>query len=298
MGGYYGSRLVAAGHTVRFLARSSAEPLRRRGLLVESPNGDVFIDDPEVYDDAAAVPASDVVLIAVKATANEEVARALPVLLARGPATVALLQNGLGGEETFRAACAGRPLVGALCFVCINKLAPGHVRHLDYGRITLAPDGGSPAVALDAMVEDFTAAGIPVSVEEDLQQARWKKLVWNVPFNGLSVVTGALPHELLADPDGRTLVEQLMLEVQEGALAAGLYVEDAFLTRMVDDTLAMRPYLTSMKLDFDAGRPLETEVIFGNSIRAARAAGAELARMATLYAELLLLDRRNRRRDA
>lgn len=295
VGGYYGSRLAAAGHPVRFLARSDTAHLRRHGLLVESPNGDVFVDEPEVYDDPAAVPASDVVLIAVKATANGEVARALPSLVGGSPATVALLQNGLGGEETLRPACAGRPLVGGLCFVCINKIGPGHIRHLDYGRVTLAPDTQAARRALQGIAEDLTAAGVAVSVEEDLAQARWKKLVWNVPFNGLSVITGAFPQEVLADPDGRALVEQLMSEVQAGAAAAGHRVDDEFLDQMIGDTLIMRPYLTSMKLDYDAGRPLETEAIFGNPVRVARAAGAELVSMAALYAELSILDRRNRR---
>ena len=295
VGGYYGSRLAAAGHPVRFLARTDADHLRRHGLLVESPNGDVFLDRPEIYDDAAVVPPSDVVLVAVKATANTEVAPLLPRLLGDRPSTVALLQNGLGGEEALRPFCTYHPIVGALCFVCINKIGPSHIRHLDYGRITLAPDRGAPAGVLEPIVADLTAAGIPVTIEDDLVQARWKKLVWNVPFNGLSVVTGALPQELLADPHGRVLVEQLMGEVQAGAMAVGCRVDDDFLVRMIDETVNMRPYLTSMKLDYDAGRPLETEVIFGNPIRAARVAGVELVRMAALYAELSMLDRRNRR---
>jgi 2-dehydropantoate 2-reductase len=298
VGGYYGSRLAVAGHPVRFLARSDATHLRRHGLLVESPNGDVFLEAPEVYDDAAVVPASDVVLIAVKATNNDGVARVLPQLVggrSGRSSAVVLLQNGLGGEERLRPACARHPLVGALCFVCINKIGPGHIRHLDYGRVTLAPDTLAASGAVDAIAEDLMAAGVPVSVEAELAQARWKKLVWNVPFNGLSVVTGALPQELLADADGRSLVEHLMIEVQAGAAAVGSPIEDEFLARMVDDTVVMRPYLTSMKRDYDARRPLEIEAIFGNPIRAARAAGSELVRMAALYAELSILDRRNRR---
>lgn len=292
VGGLYGARLAGAGYPVRFVARSDAGHLRRHGLVLESPWGDLEIDEPDVYDDPRQVPVSDVVVVALKTTENAS----LPALL--GPmlspqTSVVFLQNGLGIEEAQRPSLGDRALVAGLCFVCSNKTGPGHVRHLDYGRVVLAADRGRAEVAA-AVADDFAAAGIPVSVEDDLALARWKKLVWNVPFNGLSVVLDALPQEVLADPHGRSLVIELMGEVQRGALACGRKIDDEFLTAMVDDTLDMRPYLTSMKLDFDSGRPLEVEAIFGNPVRAARAEGVELPAIDALYRQLAYLDTHRR----
>jgi 2-dehydropantoate 2-reductase len=303
VGGYYGARLAAAGHPVRFLARSDAAHLRRRGLFVESPAGDVRLGAPEVYDDPAAVPPSDVVAVALKTTANDQLEDLLRVLLAPDhPTTVVLLQNGLGLEELLRTVVGQRPLLGGLCFICSNKIGPGHIRHLDYGRVVLAVDEpvrGRPTTAermaaVAAVAADLEGAGVQVTVEPDLVASRWKKLVWNIPFNGLSVVLDALPQELLADAAGRVLVEDLMREVQCGAAAVGRRIEDEFLARMVDETLEMRPYLTSMKLDYDRGQPLELEAIFANPLRAARSEGVELARVGALYGQLEVLDRRNR----
>jgi 2-dehydropantoate 2-reductase len=270
---------------------------------VESPAGDIRIAAPDVYDRAAAVPPSDVVVVALKTTANDQLDGLLGQLLYPDhPSTVVLLQNGLGLEEGVRRVVGPRPLLGGLCFICSNKVGPGHVRHLDYGRIVLAVDDpmqGRPSTAermtaVAAVAADFDGAGIPVAVEPDLVASRWKKLVWNVPFNGLSVVLDALPQEILADAHGRALVEALMGEVQAGAAAVGRRIDDEFLGRMVDETLEMRPYLTSMKLDYEGRRPLEIEAIFANPLRAARAEGVDLPRIGTLYGQLALLDRRSR----
>jgi 2-dehydropantoate 2-reductase len=292
VGGLYGARLAGAGYPVRFVARSDAAHLRQHGLVLESPWGDLQIGEPDVYDDPRQVPVSDIVIVALKTTENERLPSLLGPML--GPQTsVVFLQNGLGIEEGQRGALGDRALLGGLCFVCSNKVGPGHVRHLDYGRVVLAADRDRAEVA-SAVADDFTAAGIPASVEDDLALARWKKLVWNVPFNGLSVVLDALPQDVLADPHGRSLVAELMSDVQRGALACGKKIDDDFLTTMIDDTVAMRPYLTSMKLDFDSGRPMEVEAIFGNPVRAARAEGVELAAIDALYRQLAYLDAHRR----
>jgi 2-dehydropantoate 2-reductase len=248
------------------------------------------LPEPDVFDDPREVPASDTVIVALKTTQNA----VLPELLAPmlGPDTVVVfLQNGLGIEEAQRDWLGDRTLIGGLCFVCSNKVGPGHVRHLDYGRVVLAQDRprGDRRDTVGEVATDFGDAGIPVSVEDDLALARWKKLVWNVPFNGLSVALDAPPQDVLADPHGRAMVDTLMGDVQRGALACGKKIGDEFLTAMVDDTLAMRPYLTSMKLDFDRGQPLEVEAIFGSPVRAARAEGVELPAIDVLYRQLAYL---------
>ena len=207
--------------------------------------------------------------------------------------TVVLMQNGLGNEAAVAPRLPlGTNLVGGLCFLCSNKVGPGHIRHLDFSRVTLAEHRATTVTpTVRAIAEDFEATGVPVIQTDNLALARWQKLVWNVPFNPLSVLLDALPQDLLAHPRTRALVNALMNEVQAGAAACGHVLDDAFLEANISETEAMTPYRTSMKLDYDAGRPLEIEAILDAPAAAARDAGTPLPRVetiATLLARLPL----------
>jgi len=300
VGGFYGARLARAGLDVHFLLRSDFEHVRAHGLVVESPDGDFALPRVQAYARAADLPAADVTVLAVKTTENGRLAELLPASLV-GEGAVLVLQNGLGNEDEVAAAVGHGRVTGGLCFLCSNKAGPGRIQHLDYGFVTLADyaaDGRPPGVT-DRMREiaaDFQAAGIPTEFADDLVLARWRKLVWNVPFSGLSVVLDATSAELMADPAARRLAEDLMRDVADGARACGKAIEEGFLRHMLGLTEKMTPYRTSMKIDYDLGRPMEVEAIFGRPVRAAREAGAACPRMAALYALLGFLDARNRAR--
>jgi 2-dehydropantoate 2-reductase len=299
VGGLYGGRLAAAGHDVHFLVRSSLDEIRRDGLHVESVDGDIDLPTVSVFDRAEDVPPVDVVVIATKTTANASLAGTLPVLIRPGT-TVVVMQNGLGGEEQASAFAPDAVILGGLCFVCSELLDPGHVRHVDYGTVTLGtfrsdgrPAGSTPE--LTAVAQDLGSAGVKVIPQDDLVLARWKKLVWNIPYNGLSVVLDAGTDELMADPASRTLVRSLMEEVVAGAATCRRVIEERFVEQMLVDTDAMTPYRTSMKLDFDARRPLEIDAIYGTPTIRARSAGSPMPRTEALADELRFLDTRNRR---
>lgn len=296
LGGYYGARLHHGGCDVGFLLHSDFDHVRRHGLRVESPHGDFSIPTPRIYARATDLPPADVVAVCLKTTQNHLLAALLPPAV--GPDSVVLMmQNGLGIEAAAAAILPRHRFVGGLAFLCSNKLGPGHIRHLDYGEVRLAahradgePAGVTPAV--EAIAADFERAGIRVHREADLRLARWKKLVWNVPFNGLSVVHRCTTDVLMADPVRRARCERLMQEVRAVAAACGASIAPSFLRSMMESTDRMASYSPSMKLDFESGRPLEIEAIYGNVCRAAAAAGVDCPEIAALYAELQAIERR------
>jgi len=298
IGGFYGARLACAGCDVHFLLHSDFEHVHAHGLTVESVDGDIHLDPANAYARADDLPPADVTAVALKTTENH----LLPDLLpgpTRGGGAVLMLQNGLGNETLAAEVVGPDRVLGGLCFICSNKVGPGHIRHVDYGFVTLGAHSadGSPRGMTDEMRQvgaDLAAAGIDVRYADDLILARWKKLVWNVPFNGLSGLLGVTSDRLMADPDTRRLVEDLMREVQSGARACGKEIEDGFLAHMMDLTDRMRPHQTSMMLDAERGRPMEVESIVGAPLSAAREAGVELPRMAALYAMLKFTNARIR----
>ncbi len=294
LGGYYGARLAHGGCRVRFLLNRDLEHVRRYGLRVESIHGDFSIAEPDVYGRCEDLPESDVVLIGLKTTRNRLLAELLAPASGRD-AVVLNMQNGLGLEADVAKVVPGRTILGGLAFLCTNKVGPGHVKHLDYGDVRLAeyradrrPAGTTPA--MEAVAQDFREAGIGVELEEDLSVARWKKLVWNVPFNGLCVVHGGATDVVMTNPKTRELAEAIMYEVLAIAEALGHPIETQFVHRMLETTQKMSPYDPSMKLDFERGQPLEIEALYARPIRAAREAGIPCPRITALYEDLIRLD--------
>lgn len=300
IGGYYGAQLAAAGHEVHFVARSDLDALRSGGLRVESPDGDLHLADVSVHGSSDAVPPVDVVLLTTKTSAGDP-GTALVAPFAATGSTVVLMQNGLGVEERLVAALPGTTVLGGMCFMCSNRVAPGHIRHLDYGAVTIgehtddAVAGAGVTAAVAAFADDLTAAGVEAHPIANLAAGRWRKLVWNISFNGLSVVLDAGTDELMGDPATRSLVTELMREVIGAAGACGHPIDDSFVDQMVAMTDAMTPYKTSMKLDAEAGRPLEIDTIYQAPVDQARAAGYRMARTEAVLAQLRFLDARSRR---
>jgi 2-dehydropantoate 2-reductase len=298
LGGFYGARLCRAGCDVHFLLHSDFEHVRQHGLVVDSKDGDFVLPRVQAYRDVRDMPRCDVAAVALKATHNHLLPSLLPPVLADG-GVVLLMQNGLGGEEDAAQAAPGHPVVAGLCYLCSNKIGPGHIRHSDYGAVCFAQYAADSAGAgvsdcMRAIGQDFAAAGIQVDLLDDLLLARWQKLVWNVPISGLSVVLNADTRALMADPPARALAEDIMHEVVAGAQACGRHIDDSFVQRMLDVTLAMKPYRASLKVDFDDQRPMEVEAIYGNPLRAGEQAGARMPLVETLYRQLKFLDARNR----
>jgi 2-dehydropantoate 2-reductase len=299
LGGFYGARLCRAGMDVHFLLRSDYEHVRQHGLVIDSKDGDFVLPEVQAYSNVHEMPRCDVAVVALKATQNHLLPSLLPAVLA-DEGVVLLMQNGLGGEEEAAKAAPGHAVLGGLCFLCSNKVGPGHIRHLDYGNVRFAEhvaDSGPAGVSdrTRGIAQDFASAGIQVDIKEDLLLARWQKLVWNVPMSGLSVVLDTDTQALMADPHTRALAEDIMHEVVAGARACGRHVHDSFVQKMIDMTLAMAPYRASMKVDFDDGKPMEVEAIYGNPLRAARSAGAAMPLVETLYRQLKFLDYPNKR---
>ena len=295
VGGLYGARLAAAGHDVTFLVRSGADELRRDGLQVDSVDGDIHLAPGEfgvatVSDDLAP---PDVVIIAVKTTSDVDVG----ALLTSGT-TLAVFQNGLGVEDAAdRRSPGAGAVVGGMCFVCSNVIGPGHINHEDYGLVTLAPFRGDME-AVEALAADLRAAKVEVDVTPDLTTARWRKLLWNVPFSGLTALLGAGTDELLSSPSGRALAVSLMQEVLAAAQASGADLGPEDVDKTVRHTEAMVPYLSSMAHDLAAGRPLEHDMIHGAVVRAAEGQGVSVPRVEALWRALDVLNLRRPRSAA
>jgi 2-dehydropantoate 2-reductase len=282
VGLYYGGRLAAAGNDVRFLVRSDYAALSRHGLKVESVHGDFDLPRPQVFCTAEDVGPVDLVIVAWKSTANDRLAEVLPPLV-HGETQVLSLQNGLGNCERIAEIVGPQRVLGGQCFVCINRISPGLVRHTAGGRVTVGEwQPGIPGRA-EEIARHFQAAGIPCTAVADLERAQWEKLVWNIPFNGLSVAEGGVTTDvLLASIDTENELRALMAEVVAAARALGHDLGDDIIDFQIERTRPMGPYRTSSMIDFVDGREVEVDAIWREPLRRAQAAGVAAPHLAKL----------------
>lgn len=292
------------------MARSDYEVLKAEGVRIDSLHGQ-FTVYPEVHQDPESIGPVDLVLIGLKTTANAEAFhKLLPPLV--GPSTILLtLQNGLGSEDQLAMLFGKERIYGGLCFVCLNRTAPGCIHHMAHGLIMMGRHAGPANRTLRRMGEAFDQAGIPVSIAEDLDRAHWEKLVWNIPFNGLGVAlaagvdaleSGRFPDSfgeigstwdtsrLLSDPQGEEWVRALMLEVVRAAAALGHHLPEDLPDRQIRNTREMGAYLASTLVDFERGLPLEIQSLFEEPLRRALSAGCEMPRLSRLCSLLSHLD--------
>ena len=306
IGGYFGGRLDQAGCDVHFLLRSDYEQVKQHGLRVDSVDGDFSLEQVNAYNNSADMPPVDVVMVALKTTHNNKIADLLPPLKPGG--VVVCLQNGWAVERAIAHQIEENKglapdIIGGLCFIYANKPNPGHIQHLGYGKLVLGAyekhgQLSSVTSRIEAIAADFKQANIAVETTEDLPMARWRKLVWNVPYNSLSVILNATTGEMMADDGVRSLTRTLMKEVVTIANAWGdrtspnmnRHIPANFIEQMLNITAEVSSYRTSMKVDYDDQKPLEIEAILGEPLREAESLSVSVPAMTMLYQQLSFLD--------
>lgn len=287
IGGYYGAMLAKAGNEVHFLFHKDYEYVKQHGLQVDSCNGDFHLHDVRAYAHTSEMPQCDVVLVCLKTVNNHLLTSLLPPLL-HPETVVVLIQNGIGVEADVQKMFPEVHLAAGLAFICSAKTEPGRVSHQCYGSINLA-NYSCNDTTLQAVRDDLLKAGVEARLVE-YHEARWKKAVWNMPFNGMTVALHTETDKLLSNPHTRRLIREQMMEVVGVARQLGVKnVDEEFVEKMLVTTDAMVPYSPSMRLDYDFHRPMEIDYLYTRPIEIAREAGADMPKLAMLEAELRFL---------
>ncbi|MFZ4776494.1 MAG: 2-dehydropantoate 2-reductase [Terrimicrobiaceae bacterium] len=285
IGLFYGSKLASAGCEVHFLMRSGFEAAAKAGVRIHSATGSLHLERPSIAKESTAIGPCDGVVVAVKSTSNDALPDLLPPLL--GEETwILTLQNGLGNEEFLASRHGAARILGGLCFVCLTRRNPVEVDHLGHGTLSIGEFQGPPRERTDQLCRSFRAVGVETRLVEDLAAERWRKLVWNIPFNGLCTIERGGVDKILSDPDLLHECGCLMSEVRAIAAAEGHHIPAEYADLQIERTRPMSGYRPSTLVDAEAGNPLEIEPIWGEPLRRAGAVGLSTPHLAALYKKL------------
>lgn len=288
VGGWYGGLLAQKGHEVYFVTRRDYEVINQKGLCMRDAKGDKMVKIQKAYPDCTHIGVCDLIIITAKSTANSTLPDFIKPLI--GPRTILLtLQNGMGNCETFASIIPIERIVAGLCFVCINRLSPGVVENTHSGYVRMASAVGVPSEAVKQCVELFFDTGIDCQSEQSLDSVLWKKLCWNIPFNGLAIAAGGITTDkIMANDLLRERAIKLMKEVQAAAEACGVPFKDEHIDRQLKVTASMGAYRPSSLIDYLEGREVEVVGLWGEPLRRGQAAGVSMPELSRLKTEIEL----------
>jgi 2-dehydropantoate 2-reductase len=307
IGAYVGARMAQAGFDVTLFARGPhLRAMQKHGVQVKSREGD-FVARPKIAGSLAEVGPVEVVFLGVKAHGLPQLAPQLQPVL--GPeTTVVSTQNGIpwwyfqgfGGEwEGIRiervdpggviaSAIKAHRVIGSIVYFATEIAAPGVIQHIEGDRITLGEPNGMRSDRCRTIAEALIASGLRCPVSMRIRHEIWVKLLGNASLNPVSALTRATLGEMLRDSEVRSLIRNIMQEVE--AVSHKLGME---LPVTVDQRIAgaekVGEHKTSMLQDIEAGRPTELGALVGAVVELGERVGLSMSYTRTVYSCAKLL---------
>ncbi len=301
IGCYYGARLIAAGHSVTFVARGAhLAALKKQGLLLEHPEF-LFQQPVDACDltqlmEKTSAAQFDAIIICVKATETQNVAQTLSpwFKLAAGSSMIISLQNGVDNEAQLADKLGDENIVGGLAVrIGGHIISPAVVKATGVAEVVLGPWPDASALAqsvqgekLETVIEAFNKADIPTRRVDNIRQELWRKLVINNGVNPLSALTRLDTRTMSHHPRFGRIVRKLMQEAASVAIADGETLTSQDADEMFDLIRHFDPIKTSMLVDLENNRPLEIDQISGAVLQRAKQLNKTLPYTETVYALL------------
>jgi 2-dehydropantoate 2-reductase len=292
IGGFYGHILSKQGAHVTLVCRSDYAVVKNKGFQIHSQEfGDsLFLPKNTLPNiDGYADEAPDFLIVSLKVVPGVD--RVKLMRPAIGSKTViVLIENGVEIENEIAQAFPDNQVISCLAFIQVSRTAPGHITHYAFSELTMGnfPTGVTPECHYFARL--LEKGGVPIVLHENITQGRWQKVLWNAPFNPISVLGGAVDtFGLLNSPGGEDLIRELMVEVMAVAKATGHEIPAHLPDQFIELTRKAPPYKTSMALDWERGHDLEVEAILGNTIHAAMRENVSVPRLLQVHALIQMM---------
>ncbi len=287
VGVYFCGRMAQGGMVdVSVLCRSDYDVVKEKGYHVSSPAGDFDFHPAGIYRSAAEYPGdADYIIVTSKVLPEVDVPAMIRAAV-RPHTAIVLIQNGIEIEKTIVSAFPDNELISSIAYIGVTRTAPGMIVHTDSGKLKFGVFPNGISAKADKLAQLFSSGKIVATITPEIMRARWEKLLWNVPFNPISVLTQSDTARIMADPECLQLVRSVMLEVAALADADGWTLPETLIDELLEFTRNFPPYKPSMYVDFLNKRPMEIEAIVGNVVRIAERLHVSVPHIFSIYAML------------
>jgi 2-dehydropantoate 2-reductase len=293
VGGYFGARLAASGCEVTFVARGPHfEAIKAHGLRVHSSRGDLHLPMVSVVERIDQLDLRDLVLVAVKLWDTQSVAAELAPIASQG-ATILSLQNGVDKDSILRRYVPSKSLLGGCCYISASIAEPGLIRHTgSIQRIVFGEYNGERSSRATNFLEACQQASIDAELTDSIERVIWEKFVFLVGLSGTTTSMRQSIGPILANPQTRAFLLDVMREVVAVGLSRGVNFNEGYAEERLAFCDSLPASMTSsMHHDLDEGRRLELPWLSGTVSRLAHENGVSaplnraISDVLALYAE-------------
>ncbi|MBS1229018.1 MAG: panE [Proteobacteria bacterium] len=290
IGGYFGGRIHAAGGDVTFLVRPArAAQLRKTGLQVFSPHGDIKISPQVVTRDELLAGGGhfDVIVLSCK---SYDLASAIDAIApAVGEQSVILpLLNGVSHIATLAARFGEARVLGGVAFISVMLAPSGEIRHLNaMHRLAAGSLTATPSAWLAPLAQLFAESGFEFVLADNIEQTMWDKFVFLTTLAAATCTLRASVGDILRTVAGEQFINGLLGECVSVAAACGHPVGPAPLAAYGKQlTEAGSGLMASMLRDVERGGATEADHILGDMVSRAQAQGVEVPLLRLAYSHL------------
>jgi 2-dehydropantoate 2-reductase len=289
LGGYFGGRLAEAGHDVSFIARgANLAAIRKNGLKVESPLGNIHIKSPKATGDPKEVGEVDLVLFAVKLWDVEKSGEAAKPLVGPNTRLISML-NGIDSVERLVPIFGSNAVAAAPTVISAVISAPGVILHKNpFAAFRCGFMDGRDDARLKALVDEMKAAKVNAEFSKTIEKELWEKFVFIVGMSGATASMRMPIGPIRDDPDAFALLQSIMHEVEAVGVAKGIPLKGAAESRIALVKGLPPTIKASMLEDLERGNRLETDWFQGKVAELGRALGVPTPVNRDVYAVLKL----------
>ena len=278
-GGYLGVKLIKAGFDVSLVARGAhLEAMKKTGLTIIENEKEITCK-PKCSDSMEELGKMDFIFITLKAYSIPGVVKEIAKMF-NDNTSVITAYNGIpwwyffniGGQfNNYRFKCIDpdniqwklitpERIIGCVVYPATEIIQPGVIKHLEGNRFSLGEPSGTQSERVSKISKALASAGLKAPIRSNIRQEIWMKLIGNLAFNPLSVITGETLEVLLSKEENKKIAYAAMQEASliMNKLNIPLNIS---IDQRIEGAAKVGAHKTSMLQDYERGKELELDAL-------------------------------------
>ena len=278
-GGYLGVKLIKAGFDVSLVARGSHLTAMKKNGLTIIENEKEITCTPICSDSMEKLEKMDFIFITLKAYSIPGVVKEIAKMF-KDNTSVITAYNGIpwwyffntnGQFENYHIKCIDpnntqwniitpERIIGCVVYPATEIIRPGVIKHIEGNRFSLGEPSGKQSERILKISRALVNSGLKAPIRSDIRQDIWTKLIGNLAFNPLSVITEETLDILLSKKENRNIAYSAMLEVKKIMDKLGITLNIS-IDQRIQGAAKVGAHNTSMLQDYKKGKKLELDAI-------------------------------------
>ena len=276
-GGYLGFKLINAGFDVSLVARGThLKAMKHSGLTVIENDKEISCF-PKCSESMSDLGKMDYIFITLKAYSIPGLVNEISTMFKENTAVITAY-NGIpwwyffnieGPFKNYRIKCIDpnniqwntitpERIIGCVVYPATEIIEPGVIKHIEGNRFSLGEPEGMQTERILTISKALVKAGIKAPIRSNLREEIWIKLIGNLAFNPLSVITGKTLDILASENEYRTIAYDAMEEASLIINQLGIKLKIS-IDQRIDGAAKVGAHKTSMLQDYQKGKELELD---------------------------------------